>query len=192
MIKSELRRIYLEKRKSLSAEEREKRSLRITERFFERFNPENIHFLHLFLAIEENGEIDTSIIYRRLWREFPNTVAIVPRVNLPNLTLDNVRFTPDSALVKNKWHISEPVGGELIETRLIDAALVPLLCVDKRGFRVGYGKGLYDRFLSQCRADCLKIGLSFFEPADKIADAENFDVRLDFCVTPDIIIDFES
>ena len=62
--------------------------------------------------------------------------------------------------------------------------LVPLLAFDSKGYRVGYGKGFYDRFLKQCRNDCVKIGLSYFEPIDAINDAGEFDVPLDFCITP--------
>ncbi len=72
----------------------------------------------------------------------------------------------------------------MIEIERIDAVLVPLLCFDERGFRVGYGMGFYDRFLSGCRTNCLKIGLTYFAPTAEISDAQNFDVRLDFCITP--------
>lgn len=70
---------------------------------------------------------------------------------------------------------------------MLDAVLVPLIAFDARGFRVGYGKGFYDRFLKTCRADCLKIGLSLFPPVEKIADTADFDVKLDACATPEKI-----
>jgi 5-formyltetrahydrofolate cyclo-ligase len=53
----------------------------------------------------------------------------------------------------------------------------------KKGNRVGYGKGFYDNFLSQCQPEVIKIGLSFFEPEELIDDCNENDVRLDFCVT---------
>ena len=49
--------------------------------------------------------------------------------------------------------------------------------------RVGYGKGYYDQFLKQCRSDCLKIGLSYFELVERIDDVHAGDVRLDFVIT---------
>ena len=76
------------------------------------------------------------------------------------------------------------MGVELIDEKEIDLVLVPLLCFDKKGFRVGYGKGFYDRFLSKCRSDVLKIGLSYFKPVEKIEDVRDFDVALDYCITP--------
>jgi 5-formyltetrahydrofolate cyclo-ligase len=62
--------------------------------------------------------------------------------------------------------------------------IVPLLCFDRRGHRVGYGKGFYDRYLQKCRPDCIKAGLSFFDPVDLIDDTYADDIPLDICVTP--------
>ena len=66
--------------------------------------------------------------------------------------------------------------------------LVPGVCFDQTGHRVGYGKGFYDRFLKTCRPGCLKVGLSYFEPVDPIDDVHDGDVRLDFIVTPELTI----
>ena len=73
----------------------------------------------------------------------------------------------------------------------IDLVLVPLLAFDKNGYRVGYGKGYYDKFLSNCRPDVIKIGLSFFDAVDEIEDIDDYDLPLNFCVTPQRLYDFE-
>ena len=73
----------------------------------------------------------------------------------------------------------------------IDLVLVPLLAFDKRGHRVGYGKGYYDRLLSQVRHDCRKIGLSLFQPVDVIDDIAASDIELDECVTPEGVVAFK-
>jgi len=192
MTKSGLRKIYLDKQKSLSDWERNEKSRRIADRFFENFDLENIRFLHVFLAIEKNREVETSFIYKRLWRDFPEITTVVSRVDFQTMTLENLPFTAETRLVCNRWHIFEPTDGELIEIEKIDAVLVPLLCFDERGFRVGYGKGFYDKFLSECREDCLKIGLSYFAPVAEIADAQSFDVKLDCCITPEEIFTTET
>ena len=62
--------------------------------------------------------------------------------------------------------------------------ILPLLAFDQQGYRVGYGKGFYDKFLSGCREDCLKVGFSYFEPIETIDDCNEFDVPLDLCITP--------
>ena len=80
--------------------------------------------------------------------------------------------------------------GELVSCEKIDAVLIPLLCFDKKGFRVGYGKGFYDRFLQNCPSNCLKIGLSHYEAIEEIEDVNEFDVRLDYCLTPNETVKF--
>ena len=59
-----------------------------------------------------------------------------------------------------------------------------MLICDARGNRIGYGKGFYDRFLTNCKPETVKIGLSFFGPEVEISDVFESDVRLDYCVTP--------
>ena len=61
---------------------------------------------------------------------------------------------------------------------------------DLQGNRVGYGKGYYDRFLSKCKEDVIKVGLSFLSPIDCIEDVDFFDKKLDFCITPERVYAF--
>ena len=190
MLKKELRKIYIEKRKSLSEEDRRRQSEAIADRFFANSDLAKINFLHCFLSIEKFGEIDTKLILERLWREFPQIQTVVPRINRQKDELESLLFAPETVLVQNNWQIHEPAHDETIESALIDLVIVPLLCFDTSGFRVGYGKGYYDKFLSSCRPDCLKIGISYFAPVDKIEDVHEFDVKLDFCVTPEEIWKF--
>ena len=190
MTKSELRKIYLEKQKSLSNIERSAKSLQIADNFFDYFSLEKIRFLHAFLPIEKNGEIDTFAVINRLWRDFPKIATGVSRVDFETMTLESLKFDSTTKLIANRWHIFEPTGTETVEFEKIDAVLVPLLCFDERGFRVGYGKGFYDRFLIKCRKDCLKIGLSYFASVNEITDAREFDVKLDYCVTPQKVVEF--
>ena len=190
MNKSELRKIYLAKQKNLSAFERKQKSEQIADISFANFGLSEIKILHCFLPIEKFNEIDTNLIFERIWREFPHIETLAPRVNFQTGELENLKFAAETELVKNAWEIFEPSHNEIIETEKIDLVLIPLLCFDLRGLRVGYGKGFYDRFLKKCRADCLKIGLSYFSPGEEISDARDFDVKLDFCVTPETVWQF--
>lgn len=190
MTKSELRKVYLERRRSLSATEIAEKSRQISDRFFENFDPEQIRLLHCFIAIEKFNEIDTTMIFHRLWREFPQTTTVVPQVNHVAGEIENIAFGPETNLVENKWGIREPVDGERVNDADIDMVLVPLLCFDRQGHRVGYGKGFYDKLLRKCRSDCLKIGLSYFPPETEIDDVNSFDLKLDRCVTPETLFDF--
>lgn len=184
MLKSELRKIYIAQQKSLSPAERKEKSEQIADRFFQMFDMRRVNFLHCFLPIERFNEIDTRMIFERVWREFPQVTTIVPRVDFEKNEIENLKFTHETELVQNDWQIHEPAYDELVESEKIDLVLVPLLCFDENGFRVGYGKGFYDKFLKNCREDCLKIGVSYFPPIKNISDSHIHDVRLDFTITP--------
>lgn len=192
MLKADLRKSCLTRQRGFSALERLEKSQQIGDRFFQRFALEKVRFLHLFLSIEKNNEIETRFIYEKIWHEFPQIKTVIPRIDVESNQIDSIEFHSETQLFLNKWQILEAAGNDLVEANSIDIVLVPLLCVDRKGFRVGYGKGYYDRFLSNCRPDCLKIGLSYFPPIKEISDIHSQDVMLDYCITPDEIWEFQA
>lgn len=185
MNKAELRRQYLAKQKAISDEERESASKRIADHFFSEFDLGRTRVLHSFVPIEKFKEINTRVIFSKLWREFPHIQTVVPRVDFATDQIRNLKFTHETELVRNVWDIDEPDHDDDVETQTIDMVLVPGLCFDRQGHRVGYGKGFYDRFLKTCRPACVKVGLSYFEPVELIDDVHEGDFRLDAVVTPD-------
>ncbi len=58
---------------------------------------------------------------------------------------------------KGAFGIDEPVGQAYLGD--IDVTVIPLLAVNLKGYRIGYGKGFYDRFLKNRRT--LKVGLGY-------------------------------
>lgn len=183
MTKSELRKSYLAKRVELSPSEVASMSGAIAERFFAEIDLEKVRALHTFISIRKFNEVDTSVIYFRLWRDHPKIQTVAPALDPLAGELENIAFSAASEFEENTWGIREPVGQKKIEPAKIDLVVVPLLCFDLRGFRVGYGKGFYDRFLAKCRPDCKKVGLSFLPPVERIDDVYEGDVALDCCVT---------
>jgi 5-formyltetrahydrofolate cyclo-ligase len=105
-------------------------------------------------------------------------------IMLPVLVNDETEFE------KNELGFIQPMAGIDASPVDIDLIIVPLLAFDKKGYRVGYGKGYYDRFLTKCRPDAIKIGFSYFAPVDAIADANQFDIPLNYCITHDTIYTF--
>lgn len=185
MNKSILRKDYLFLRKSLSKNDREIRDSVIEKRLFDEFDFGDIHVLHLFLSVEKFAEVRTLPIVVKLWRDFPAISTVVPRVNSETSLLEHLKYDRGTNLIENRWGILEPAGDGFVAIEKIDLVLVPLLAFDLRGFRVGYGKGYYDKFLAKCRSDCMKIGLSYFPPVEEISDVNDFDIKLDFCITPE-------
>ncbi len=156
----------------------------LCDNFFANANLSRIDVLHTFLPIEKNKEVNTWLIIDRIKREFPNLRISIPKINNQTAVLDNYYFEGLHQLQNNTWEIPEPMQGIPTPTEKIDAVLVPLLAFDKQGNRVGYGRGFYDKFLGTCRADCQKVGLSFFEIVDKIDGIDEKDVPLNLIITP--------
>ena len=78
----------------------------------------------------------------------------------------------------------EPISHETIDPQMIDLMIIPLLAFDQQGNRVGYGKGFYDRYLTKCKKDVIKIGISYFEPVMAISDCNEQDQKLTMCISP--------
>ena len=93
MTKAELRKIYLAKQISLLPLERKQKSEQIAENFFQKFDLTKINFLHCFVAIEKFNEVETSLIFQKIWLEFPQIETLVPRVNFQTDEIENLKFT---------------------------------------------------------------------------------------------------
>lgn len=92
-------------------------------------------------------------------------------------------------LVKNKFDILEPKVSEdeILEVSLrkllFDIILVPGLCFDKNGNRIGFGKGFYDSFL-KLNPGSIKIGCC---PKECLVDKlpmDDWDIKVDMVITP--------
>jgi 5-formyltetrahydrofolate cyclo-ligase len=188
MLKKELRSKYKELRKALSDEEVEDQSLAIANRILQLEIWEQTYF-HLFLTIEEHKEIDTEFILQILAGK--DKEIVVAKSNFDTSTMTHYLLTDNTKFQKNQFNIYEPVDGIEVPSTKIDVVFVPLLAYDKKGNRVGYGKGFYDKFLSECKDEVIKIGLSFYTPEEMIEDVITTDIRLDYCVTPMTIYNFQ-
>jgi len=192
VLKADLRQTMLARRRALSADAVALRSERMQEMLFRNFPVERWQWLHLFLPISQQREVDTWFIARRIWSEQLPVQLAVPIVQPDGRTLKHYHLTPDTQLLDNRWGIPEPVGATEVPPTVFDAVLLPLLAFDELGHRVGYGKGFYDRFLQECRPDTLRIGLSLEPPVKRIADAWEGDVPLHACITPERVWWFDA
>lgn len=166
------------------------RSREVASRFFSTFDLTGVRCIHVFLTIQDRGEVETSLIIEHIWRSFPGITVVVPRVNRKEKKMECAVYDPMSRLVPNFWGIFEPLNTRTVPELNVDVVLVPLLCFDERGNRVGYGGGYYDKFLAVCRPGCNKIGISMFGPVERIDDISPHDVMLDHCVTPKQVLSF--
>lgn len=188
MLKKEARLKYTKLRKTISKESLLNSSLTIANKTLE-LPIWDDEYYHIFLAIPDKNEVDTTFILSILQGKDKNIV--IPKVSGKN-QLRNYLLTDSTKLKANDWGVPEPVDGiELPETK-IDVVFVPLLAFDKKGNRVGYGKGFYDVFLQKCKSDVIKVGLSLFEAEDRITDSNEYDIPLDYGVTPETTYSFST
>ena len=187
MTKAELRKRYKNLRKQLSQTEIDDKSLKIANQLLQ-LDIWNFSLYHLFLTIEEQQEINTDYILNILSGKDKNIV--VSKSNFEDYSMTHYLLTDNTTLKKNSYNIPEPIDGIAIASDQIEVIFVPLLAFDKTGNRIGYGKGFYDRFLAVCKPETLKIGLSFFEAETKLITASEDDIRLDYCVTPELCYQF--
>lgn len=179
MTKNELRKKYKALREDLTTLEIEELSLQIANQSLQ-LEVWEFEFYHIFLSIARHKEINTEYILQIIFGKDGN--AVVPKVK--DSELKHYLLTDSTRLKPSKWGIPEPEKGIEVDAEQLDVVFMPLLAYDRIGNRIGYGKGFYDKFLSECRPDTLKIGLSFFEPEEQTIEVSEHDIRLDYCITP--------
>ena len=181
MNKAALRKLYKQKRKDLSILEFEKLQENIFQQVFE-LDFSSINTVHIFLTIERFREVNTNPIIDFLLLN--NKLIVVSVSNFSTNSLEHFLFDRSTKLKVSSYGIPEPVNGVAIDPKKIDLVFVPLLISDEKNYRVGYGKGFYDRFLAECRNDVKTIGLNFFKPIKEITDLNMYDVALDNVIFP--------
>jgi 5-formyltetrahydrofolate cyclo-ligase len=145
-------------------------------------------YFHVFLPIVEHKEVNTEFILHLLAGKDKEVVISKSDFDTRNMT--HFLLTDNTKIKKNEYNIPEPIDGLEVPSSKIDVVFVPLLAFDTSGNRVGYGKGFYDKFLSECKPETIKIGLSFFEAETEITDVFEGDIKLDYCVTPEKVYKF--
>lgn len=189
MNKKDLRKLYLQKRHDLSPDKEAELNLLILN-LFSKLSFEGIKFVHLFYPIIGKHECNSLLLVEWLKDNHPEIKLVLSKSNFLDHSLHNILWQENTPLIMNQWGITEPEHGIEVLSDEIDLVITPLLAFDKQGNRLGYGKGFYDRFLSGCRPNIQKIGISFFEPEERFEDIDAYDVPLNQCITPYQIWDF--
>ena len=104
--------------------------------------------------------------------------------------MKSANFNFNTLLTAKKYNIPEPINPSIVNDEIIDFVITPLLAFDLNGFRVGYGKGFYDRFFNLINPKSYKVGLSLFDPIIEIKDVNEHDICLTHCITSHEIYTF--
>ena len=182
-----LRSHYKKKRLSLTKHKVNHLSQRVCKQL-DKLNIWKLKYYHIFISISKYNELDTSFIINKL--NSKQKIIIVPKIS--NNELTHIAINDKTEFSLNEYGIKEPNNGNHFIIENLDIIFIPLLAFDMEGHRVGYGKGYYDRFLKLTNNSTLKIGLSFFDPINKIQDIDDNDIKLDYCITPTQVHKFDN
>lgn len=182
--KQHLRAECKEKRRALSETEKARLDRKITNKFLNLFQYREAQTLLCYVSTEI--EVDTFQILRRALED-GKTVA-VPRCVDGTREMDFYILTDLKQLSVGAFGVLEPNSAKCEKlTDLSDGlCVVPALCYDLNGFRLGYGKGYYDRFLSRFAGNT--VGLVYENCLCGSLPHGKFDRRIEKIVTENRVI----
>lgn len=176
--KRELRKAVRRQLAALTGEELARSDEALFEKFLALPQVERAGTIFAFWGIP-GKEPDTARLIARLVER--GKAVGLPRM-LPEHRMEVRRYDPDRPLVPVRFGISEP--GEdcpLLSREEIDLVLVPAVCYDRRGYRLGFGGGYYDRWLEDFSG--VKIGLCRQAVLQDRVPIEAHDARVDLLLT---------
>ena len=143
----------------------------------------NIKKKSIIIALYYPSNFELNVLKVLDLKYFIDQMILLP-VAEKNNSMNFYQWKKNGVLTVNEFGILEPIKAE---AKIPDVILVPLLAFDKDKFRLGYGKGYYDRYLNkyikQYKKDIMTVGVAFsFQKHNKLPINKN-DVKLDFIIT---------
>ncbi len=118
-----------------------------------------------------------------LMTDYPDKQWFLPRIDESN-QLDFHRYQSGDPLEAHRYGMKEPLpSAPSVSLDLVDCVFVPGLLFDERGYRLGYGKGYYDRFLPSLPSGSLRIGVCPDMLTLPMTPAEPWDIPVHVVVT---------
>lgn len=143
-MKKVLRSQLSARRLALSPRDWEERSLKICERIAS--SPEWKRWQKVALYRSVRNEVDLN----PLLRLSPEKAYYFPKIDAEAKTMVFHKQSEQGRFQENSWGLQEPDGvGEILASDSTTLIIVPALAFDRKGHRLGYGKGFYDRYLSK-------------------------------------------
>jgi 5-formyltetrahydrofolate cyclo-ligase len=168
----------------LSPHERHERSIAACQQLVTTREFKNAQTIMLFMSMPT--EVETSTVAVKAWQEGKNIT--VPRVDWDGKRMEPVEIKSLDVGMQTTGtggvSVRQPVEGTVVSLAMIDMIVIPGLAFDRHGYRVGRGRGFYDRFLSQKDFQGLRCALCFHEQLlNEAIPSEPHDVQMDLIVT---------
>ncbi len=183
--KAEIRKRVLQARNTMTAQEIAAGSLAIVKRLVDREEIRRASTLMVYLAFGSEVLTDGLI----LWGWGEGKRIVVPRCSPATREMTACRIDGFDELERGHYGIREPKAGSIrpVPPEEIEAVIVPAVAFDRRGYRVGYGGGYYDRFLPEAR-QAARIGAAFAGQIVPAVPVDPHDMTVDMIVTEGEVI----
>jgi len=180
LTKEAVRRELLRKRIEISPRRRREKDRRIIRNLL---SLEELHAAErVLLYYPVKGEPDITPLLSTLIASRGGIV--LPKVEGDQLTLYSVEDL--GSLRRGRFGVPEPSRGERVDPAELDLAVIPGVIFDRHGYRIGFGKGYYDRLLSRIRSP--KVGVAYsFQVLEEIP-RDPWDKPVDMVVTEEEVI----
>ena len=177
--KESVRKILRQKKEAMLPEERLSKSQRICRHLMNVISDGET----VMVFTSKEKEVNTRPLIMALFGQ--GNPVVVPIIVKEDYSLRLSYLRDFSALVPSTFGVPEPKGSEIpAAADDIDTIILPMLGFDRKGGRIGYGAGYYDRFLSK-NPGLRKIGIAFAcQEVDNLPVDEN-DIRMDAIITED-------
>ncbi|WP_391201860.1 5-formyltetrahydrofolate cyclo-ligase [Psychrobacillus sp. L4] len=138
------------------------------------------------LTISAFPEVDTEGIIKKLW-EMGKTV-VVPKCKPKERTMTFYKLENFNQLETVYMQLLEPnpLISTAVSSKDIDLLVVPGIVYDPTGYRIGYGGGYYDRFLSEYNGQTISLAFDF--QVCEVMERDNFDLPVNKIITNSQII----
>ena len=187
-MKEDIRRSLLKRRRSLPKEKLKQVSYEINTHLINEIQHRDLKNILVYQSIDNEPSIEQTT--ELAWQK--DIEVYIPKVISKEKIIIN-KLTENSSYSKNKFGIKESNDSDTVELNEIDLAVLPLVGIDRNGFRLGYGGGYYDRFFNQ-RSELSRkpfiIGTSYAFQILEVSFAEGHDLKCDSVITEKGVLKF--
>ncbi len=153
--KRALRREIISRRDAMTPRDRAAKSLAIAARLLALPEVRRARLVMVFWSF--GSEVETAPIIDRLASQ--GVALALPRIEGPDIV--PVPYRPGDALVETGFGAKEPVAARGSVAEDLDVVVTPGVAFDRRGHRVGYGRGFYDRLLRSVGPQAFRVAIGF-------------------------------
>ncbi len=190
MNKKALRNEIIERRKQISIEVRSSAPRIILEQLkrMPEFTEANV--ISSFVSFRD--ELEMSDINQ--WILNNNKTLLLPYIDSEQKKMLFYKVSDLASLIRNDYGISEPNPAvhEYIDAQSVECVITPGVAFDKKGYRLGYGGGFYDRFFSSIKKTTPRIGVAFEVQFIDVLPTEAYDQPIHCLITEEKTRRFDS